>query len=431
MRISSILNNRFLRASSVVLAGSFIANVLNYVFNLLMGRLLPPTIYGELVSLITLLLIVGVPALTVTTVLAQYTASHWAKGEHASIARLAEAAMEFSFVVGAIGLGLMFALTPLIASYLKISIAPIIIFDLLLPLSFLSATSSGLLQGLQQFLPISLMNVISASVKFFLSLTLVWAGFSLGGVMAALVIAALLAYGYGILQIRKKITNGKPDGTRVPWKEIFAGKERYIGLTFATTLLLAVFVNIDLIMAKHYLAPAIAGQYAALSVLGKIITYGTGAFLTVLFPMVSASRSAGDGHASKYLGLSLAVVGGAALALVALFSFFPQAITGLLFGNQYVAVSPFLVYFGIAAGFSALSTIFIQFFLASRSHSFIYPLAVCTLAEVVGIAIFHGSIIQIVLSSLATSVLLIIAMVLVYAFYKPAVAVHNLAQNHG
>ena len=44
--------------------------------------------------------------------------------------------------------------------------------------------------------------------------------------------------------------------------------------------------NIDVILVKHYFSADEAGHYAALSQLGKIIIFGTGAIASVMFPLV-------------------------------------------------------------------------------------------------------------------------------------------------
>lgn len=397
--------NKFLIATSIVFGGTMVGNVLNYIFNVIMGWLLPPAVYGQLVSLVTLLLVVGVPASTLTIVVAKYTAGHWANEDRPAAAGLLKAMTQLSFIIGIIGFIIAAIASPFLASYLKIPITPIVLFGLLIPLSFLGSANSGFLQGIQDFVPLSFNSAIGSAAKLLLSILLIYLGYSLSGIITALIVASLLGYVYS-RHFAMRATRGTTITIATSWRTILKDKQSYVVATFVAMLLLTIFMNVDVIMSKHYLAPDFAGQYAALSVLGKIITYGSGAILTVLFPLVSASHTRGDEKADKYFGISLAVVGGASLLLVLLFSFFPTFVLGLLFGTRYLAAAPWLVYFAAAVGFSSVASVFVQYFLAVHSTNFIYPLAVLTVAEIAGIVAFHANIHQIVLSSLITAVLL-------------------------
>ncbi len=50
--IHSALKHPLISGSTVIFVGSMVANIINYIFNLVMGRLLLPADYGILISLI-------------------------------------------------------------------------------------------------------------------------------------------------------------------------------------------------------------------------------------------------------------------------------------------------------------------------------------------------------------------------------------------
>ncbi len=414
----TLFNNRFLQASTVVFIGSVAANFLNYAFNLVMGRLLPPEIYGELVALFTLLVIVSVPGGTITMVLSKYTADHMAKGETDAVSALRRATRVPMYYLGVGSFILTLILALPLSSYLHVPLVPMLIFSLLLPLSFFTASNNGFLQGLQAFKALSISNVINALLKFAFSIFFVLLGLSIGGIVCALIIASLLAFTYGWWVLRRRMPHTGTPSTETNWYTVFRDKRHYIGFTFLATLLLAIFVNVDTLLAKHYLEPFIAGEYAALSVLGKIITYGSAAVLVVLFPMTSASHTARDGKTGRLLAFSLAIVGLASVFLVVLFGTFPSYIISLLFGPEYLGGAPYLVYFAGAMGLSSMATVFTQYFLATHHKTFIYPLSILALAEIIGISIFHTSIIAIVLVSLSTSAILLMSCIVLYFLEK-------------
>lgn len=133
----TLFNNRFLQASTIVFIGSVAANFLNYAFNLVMGRLLPPEIYGELVALFTLLVIVSVPGGTISMILSKYTADHIAKGETDAVSALRRATRVPMYYLGVGSFILTLILALPLSSYLHVPLVPMLIFSLLLPLSFL------------------------------------------------------------------------------------------------------------------------------------------------------------------------------------------------------------------------------------------------------------------------------------------------------
>ena len=75
----------------------------------------------------------------------------------------------------------------------------------------------------------------------------------------------------------------------------YIDSDTYFEMLKSAYLIIKNYTNIDVVLAKHYLSPYLAGQYSALSVTGKIIAYGSGAFITVMFPMVAASHINNDG----------------------------------------------------------------------------------------------------------------------------------------
>ncbi len=415
MIFSSIFKNKLIQAGSIVFVGSMLANVLNYLFSIVMGRLLPPEVFGELVSLITILLIIGIPATTLSLVLANYTAVHKAKGELKEISALIHIADKTVWTVGLISFFGMIVLSPLLSKFFQIPLPTFIFFTILVPITFFSASVSGILQGEEAFKKLSIVNVGTALIKFVFSVLLVYLGFSIFGVFCALILAGVIMYFYGRSHIRRYVgaTN-----LSIKWKDVIKDKREYVWFLFKATLFLAIFTNVDLLLSKHFLTSILAGEYAALSTLGKIVTYGSGVVLTVLFPLVASSHEADKGKSRKFLATALLAVGGGSALLVAIFYLFPIQILSTVLSSSYTGVAPYLSYFGSAMGFTALSSVFIQYFLATSHKAFLVPLIILTVFETVGIMIFHANILSIVTVSLITSILLFLSMTIVYFSIK-------------
>src|SRR3989344_4649113 len=144
----------FFSAGSVIFAGSFIVNVLNYVFTLLMGRLLSVEDFGEVAAILSLFLIVSVPATALTMFMSRESASRLSEG-NISIRYVFYVLRPHVFVFS-VGLWIVFlALTPLFSSLLHIHSLPFVIFSILVPITLAGALQSGTLQGMHKFFLLS------------------------------------------------------------------------------------------------------------------------------------------------------------------------------------------------------------------------------------------------------------------------------------
>src|SRR6202022_1201592 len=82
-----------------------------------------------------------------------------------------------------------------------------------------------------------------------------------------------------------------------------------MGATAGITAI-TLFYNFDVLLAKHFLSNQDAGLYSAMSLLGKLLFFGTISVSVVMFPRVSAIHAAGQrGH--RTVNLSLALVASA------------------------------------------------------------------------------------------------------------------------
>lgn len=412
--VLSFFDWSFFSASSVIFAGSFIINVLNYIFTLGMSRMLGVEEFGEVAALLSLYIVITVPAAAITMLMSREAASQGALGSGA-VRDLFIFLRKHVFLGAILYWSAFLFLTPLFSKLLHIPYLPFLLFSALVPITLLSALQSGALQGIQEFFKLSVQGVLSALVKLGAAVALVLAGFSVPGVMIALVVASLAGWFYGEKMTRKVLALGKESATVV--QDGRAMRTIFASILF-TTLLLALLSNIDVLLAKHFLSAELAGQYGALSTVGKIIIYGVGAFVTVLLPLASRARAEGAGGERKLLALSLSTIAVASLTAWGIFSLFPEFIVSLLLGVRYLPVAEHLGMFSIAMGCMALSLALINYFVAVRNTSFLYVLGAGIILEIVLIALSHDSLGAIAQMVVAASVITLALLVGNYLFAR-------------
>lgn len=164
-----------------------------------------------------------------------------------------------------------------------------------------------------------------------------------------------------------------------------------LGLFFVQIL-----YNFDVVLVKRLFTSQETGYYTAISMLGKIIFFGSGAIFGVLFPKASAKEERGL-DTTKILKNSLIYVLALGGFIVVVYNLIPNFVVKLLYGNQYEPASHLLGIFALGMLFFAMTNIFVQYYMAIEKMSFIPVLAVGAAIEIGGILLFHETLMQVVM----------------------------------
>lgn len=361
-----------------------------------------PQIYGEVESLNALIIIIAVPAAALTMLATKYSAHAKAENDPHQTFRLMSFLNKKVFLyIFPVFIVALF-LTPLVANFLKIeSNFAIILFWILMFLSFIGAVNGGIMNGWQKFKDASWIGILGTTVKLISVIIFIQIGLSLNGIIGSFVLGSLIPYlatFYALRFIfkRKKDTN-KNTETKIDFKSMKA----YILPVLFGNLALNMLGNIDMVLAKHNLAPDLAGQYGALTIVSKIIFFGTGIVATVLFSM-AAERNHQQRDSSKLFTYAALLVLG--LSLFATFIYFlaPKFILSILFGGKYSSISSYLVWFAVLVTLFSLVNLVAQYLLSIHETKFVYLfLAIAIFASTA--VLFAGSSISAILWIMITA----------------------------
>jgi len=361
--VSFIAKNTFLRNSIILFSGTMVVNVLNYIFHLVVGRMVTPSAYGEIESLISLFAIISVPAGTLTLVAMKYAADMKATGNFQGTYELSKYLTAKVFLYGTPLFLIALLFTPLIKSFLNIDNSfPVLLLWGVMFFSFLGAATSGILTGWQKFESTSVVGVLSTVLKLLSVMLLLQLGFAVSGVVGSYVLATLFVY-LANLWLLKRFFQKNSSGAQEAAVLSFSAIKSYVAPVFYGTLSVAILGNADMIFAKHHLEASVSGEYGALSIAAKTIFFVTGVLTTVLFAMSAeeSHQNKKDSHIFRLaVWLTLLVVSGS----IIIFSIFPEFIVSVLFGEKYLAVSHALPWFALAAGIYSLANLFLQYLLS-------------------------------------------------------------------
>jgi len=369
-----------------------VGSLCNYLFTLFMGRMLGPANYGILVALLSLMALITIPASVINTVAMRFTAVFKSRNQIEKIRRLFSYLTKNLFLISLAAALILIVATPFINNFLKIpSKVPIILLSLLLILIFLIPITRGVLQGLQKFFALSVNICIDPLVKLLLAVILVYFGFGVNGVIIALIVASTTAYFLSFIPLKNLSLKFSRRDDQIGKKEI----KGYSANVLWTLLLLTLLVNVDIILVKHFLSGQEAGFYGALSTMGKIVLFVSVPISGVMFPMVTSRYEKGEKH-WKLLLVSLVLMTILGLLVLAVYFIAPAFSVKILFGNQYLAIANLLPLFGLAMLLYSICFALATYFLSISKTTFLWPLTLITLLEIVLIWFYHDSFLTII-----------------------------------
>ena len=354
----NILGHEFYRDAFIMMVAMTLSNFFNYLYQLLMGRLLTPQEYGELFSLLSLFYIFSVLFTTINTSITKFTAVYNVNNEYGKIKGILIKATK-SFTLLGIGMYIvLILLSPIISSFLNIEnkIYVIALFASI-PFGLILPAYQGVLRGLQRFEALGISVSSWAFFKLLFGVLLVLLGYGvLGGVLGV-----FLAHvgGFLITLLFLKDLFRYKHNHDIELKDII----KYSGLAFLAIFAYTTMWNIDVILVKHYLSPLEAGNYSAISVLGKIALFAPGAVGMVVFPKAAEKHEKGEKHLHillKGLALVFLISGGVVLA----YALFPKFIITFIYGKKYLSVAPYLWRYALAMTFFAMTGVTINYMLS-------------------------------------------------------------------
>lgn len=407
-KIKSIFFHPFFTSSAIMVIGSNFGNALAFVYHLVIGRLLGPVYYGELVAVISLATMFSVVFTFLSTVVIKFTSSAKNRNEENAIFSWF---VQKSFLISVTLFVLTLIFSPFFSNFLHIELKIALLVPFFLFFSLISMVLKAFLQGLLRFYE----AVLSLNLEFLLRLVLgvlfVYLGFSVFGAVLGIVISGIIGLfitfyflkSYKIFSVGPKINFSK---------DIFS----YSIPVFVFSLTTTSFLTIDTLLAKHYIGAHDAGIYASLSNLGKIILYGTTPIGAVMFPMVSKRFSKGQKYMNVFI-LSLLLTSLASFVVLIFYKFFPGVAINILYGNSFLAGDKYLIWFGLFATFYSLASLICSFYLSiGRTKVVILPV-IFAIFQIVGIVLIHDSIFSIIKVSLVSATLLVISL-LIYLVYE-------------
>ena len=288
----------------------------NYLYNLILGRVLGPAQFADAAVLITFLLVLSFVAMTFQLVTAKFSVVF----ENETFKNFISKIYKNATIVG-LGLGaliIVFA-NQLQAVFNTSSSSMFTIFGIGVPLYFLMSVNRGVFQGKKEFKSLSITYQAEMLSRLVITLALIF----LFDIQSSVVIAVgiLISFGFGLVPFKFKNLNFKKTIA------IEASQSKQVKSFFIITafyeLTQIIINNSDILLVKHYFDAYDAGLYASLALIGRIVYFVAWMFVMLLLPTVVQLKKEGKATAPilfKYVGYIAAI----ATAIVIGCALFPE-----------------------------------------------------------------------------------------------------------
>lgn len=406
-----LIKNQLITGSALLFIGSMFANFGNYLYHLLMGRMLGPIDYGVLASLISLTYLLNIPIGALNLVVVKYISELRGKKEFGKIAYIYSWLNKKLVIFGLAGFFLLFIVSPLIASFLHFdSILPLLLMIISSLIAIYLSVNTATLQGFLRFGWMSILGIIQVILKVGVAVLLVLIGLKVLGAVSSILVGSLVSLALTRLLV-KRLLRKKERKEKINTQEVF----KYAIPVFFSNLAFTSLYTSDIVLVKHFLLAQEAGFYAALAVLGKIIFFASGPIIMVMFPMIS-ERHANGKKFGNLLNLSFTLVFLISFGIGLIYFLFPELMVNILYGAEYLPAARYLVFFAIFLGLYSFSFLFTNFFLSIRKTKIVILPVLAALAQVVFISVFHQNLSQIIWVSIGVLFLLFVSLLIYYLY---------------
>ena len=407
MQILALLKSKKITPEQLFMLSVLAVNGGNYLYNLILGRVLGPAQFADAAVLITFLLVLSFAAMTFQLVTAKFSVLF----ENEIFESFVSKIYKNSLLVGVImGLLIIVFAGQLQNLFNTSSSNMFVVFGSGVPLYFLMSVNRGVFQGKKAFKSLSITYQSEMLSRLIITLGLILIFNIQSSVVIAVGILASFVFGLLPFKVPKLISKKALVLSDTHSKEI----KSFFVITAFYELTQIIINNSDILLVKHYFESYEAGLYASLALIGRIVYFIAWMFVMLLLPTVVQLKKDGKETAPtlfKYVGyiavISITIISGCLI--------FPETIITILFGDSYIAMAPLLWKYAIATSMFAISNIFAYYYLSLDKYIPVVISGVFGMLQMGLVIFYHDSLEQVVHMQII-AMLLLLAIQL--AFFK-------------
>lgn len=387
-RLMQKLKHTEYRSGMIFVVAAMGANVLNMLTSLYTGSQLKFVDFAVVNTFTSLLYLIGIPLGALSVTINHHTAKLLGKYNVTSAQSFWRLQTKRSIAIALICSGLWLTAIPVLKVFFHYdSISPLLWFTPLIMIGIVKAVSSGYVGGRLLFAAAGISGIVEALIRLIATIILgklspefIYVSLPISGL-----VGALITIWYASRGQEQKIED-----------------KEYIlpGTFFSLALLMKIsaiaFFSLDNIFVAHFLSAQDTGKYGVLGLIGKMIFFAGSLSIAFILPVVSNLEGKGKSSEHVFRRLTMITATVSMAADIALGIVLP-IIAPLFLGAKINAIREYLPIYGLGILFYTISQAILQYHLAKRQYSFAVASFVIAILQVLGLALFHGSLWQVVI----------------------------------
>jgi glycosyltransferase involved in cell wall biosynthesis/cellulose synthase/poly-beta-1,6-N-acetylglucosamine synthase-like glycosyltransferase/O-antigen/teichoic acid export membrane protein len=371
----------------ILVVSSMLVNLLNFSYNAYLGRSVSLAEFGLISTLGNIFALGGIVTFALSRTVSYKAAN--------LLGKYGKPVKDLLFKIKrrgwwlSIGATLIWVLaTPFLASYFNsTSILPFLLFSPVWLIVLLGSINYGYLSGNLKFDYVAYFIIVESISKLLLTILLVSYGYSqlVYAVIPISLAISYLASSYLISRIKESYSEGSGD-TVFP--------KKFFSVSILSSLSVVAFLNFDVVLARHYLEPVQAGQYALLALSGKIIYLLNSLFSRFVNPLISKQEGERKDTKATFSKLLIAssftsILGFILIGILGRFS------VPILFGSRALPIVGLLPLYTLGITCFSIANTFSTYHQARKEY--IFPLLgfVVVVVQVLYIVFIHNSVLEI------------------------------------
>jgi len=396
----STLRSRMLRGSAILLFSTGLVSATNLLYNIAIARGLGAAGFGHATAIYTLLMLLSAVTLAYQLVCSKLVAkSPNLEGKAAIYKDLLRRSWQTGLLLGTlIAIG-----SRGIAAYLHLPSAhDIVLLGVGTAIYVPLGVRRGMVLGLYDFTRLAVNFVVEAIVKIVGAVVLLHYGFGVSGVIAAVVGSIAVAYLAAVPGVSlNTIANHQ---SRASFREGMQAIVFFCGQVIIS--------NLDILFVKHYFIADVAGQYAAVALVGRVVYMFSWSVISSMFPVSAASTKRTSSRTVLKTALWVVASMTAMFTLAAWIA--PaslwRAVLGANFLNaSHVSFSSLLASYSAMTSIYSLAVVLLAYEMSRKIANATWVQLAFSALLPAGIALFHDSLQQVIMVQLLLMLGLLLA----------------------
>jgi O-antigen/teichoic acid export membrane protein len=389
--------------SLILLAGSSLVGLTNFIYNVATARLLGPAGFAHATTVYTMLMLMSAITLSYQVVCAKYVARLSQPNERTAI----YGTLHHRSWIAGFGIALLLVIFQRpITDYLNLPHEHLIELLALGTAFYIPlGVRRGYIQGVHAFSALAVNFMVEGVVRVAGVFLLIGIGWGVEGAVLASVLAVVLAYFTalptpGMTKFRlRPIANSFREGLQAI--VYFAGQ--------------TVINNFDIVLVKHFFSADLAGLYAAAALVGRLVNMCAWSVVNTMFPV--SARKTSERESRSVLVISLIMVCCILAVLIGGLYLLPSFVWKTIFGVHFEqwsinTVSTLLILRAVTAGVFAISSVIITHEMSRKVGNTSWVQLAFSGLFIAGICAFHETLRQVILIQLVLMLALLAVLII-------------------